>query len=583
MPDEMIQSRGSGARLALLLVCTLMTAAATAQVRKRPITDVLASPQGNVLTEAVPRMPNVLWLERGAAEVVIRQRLHRVAKIGGNGRLVLAQDPVPDTPMAADTPIVLTVGTPRLVFSASKLNPQVGEAVAFSIAFDPPPANSPAIEYHFVWDDGGGDQATAAPRVTHSFKEAGAHSVTAYATLNKEQFAERAAMRIAVAPPPLPPPPEPLPPPPVPPVTMPQLLWLERSEADAALAPLKLSASIAGQDGIVLEQSVPPGADVAPGSPVTITLALPKLTLSASTLTPAANEDVTFSLAFDPPPPPAPPKISYRFRWDPNSEEPSDQATVTHRFSASGQYVVSAVAVIGNRTLESNSLTLSLNAPSKMPQLFWLERAEAERQLRALNLTAKIDGQEGVVLAQNPPAGSDIQPRSTVSFTLGLPKLALSASTQEARVNDAVTFKAALDPPPPASNKITYHFEWRDGTPATSVDQTEATHRFTNRGTYGVFASAQINDRSIVVSDRVRLSVIDASSKISWPLILLGAVALSVAAYFVARAATLPPQVPPASVSFQTGVDSISHTIEHAEQIRNGVSVRLRGGMRADG
>jgi hypothetical protein len=582
MPDEMIQSRGSCARLALAVACTLVAGAATAQLRKRPITDVVARPQNNVLTEAVPRMPNVLWLERQQALATIQKQLQHPARFMGDGPLVIAQLPQPNAFVTQEDPIVLTLGVPKLVLTPSSLRTSIDQPVTFTLAFEPPPANQPAIEYHFVWDDGGGNVPSRGPQTSHSFHEAGTHQVTAYATINDRWTTARTLARIEVIPP-LPPPPEPLPPPPVPTVKMPQLLWLERSEADAALAPLKLSASIAGQDGIVLEQSVAAGADVAPGSPVTITLALPKLTLSASTLNPAANEDVTFSLAFDPPPPPAPPKISYRFRWEPNSEEPSDQATVTHRFSAAGQHVVSAVAVIGNRTMESNALTLSLNAASKMPQLFWLERGEAERQLRALNLVAKIDGQEGIVLAQNPPAGSDIQPGSPVGLTVGLPKLALSASTEEARVNDEVTFKAALDPPPPASNKITYRFEWRDGTPGTSVDHTEATHRFPNRGTYGVFVSARINERSIVVSDRVRLSVIARLPQVSWPLILLGAVALSVVAYVAAKAAKPPPQVPAASVSFQTGLGSISHTIEHAEQIRKGVSVRLRGGLRADG
>jgi len=569
----MIQLRGSGARFALVLLC-VFAARATAAQQPQPAPEKGTNKlTGFVGPSQAKKMPNVLWLDSQEATSIIRRQLDRGVKIGGRGRIVLNQDPLPDAPVSADGPIVLTVGVPKLVFT-SKPNPRVGEVVAFEVAFEPPPVNAPAINYHFVWDDGGGDETTAEPRTTHQFKEAGLHNVTAYALLNKQmEFAERATMRIDVVPPP-------------PPSTakMPQLLWLERSEAETLLAPLKVSANIDGQDGIVVAQSVPAGLDVAPGSAVTLTLALPKLTLSATTLNPAANDEVAFNLTFDSPPP-APPTVAYRFQWGDGTEEPpTEKPAATHRFSPDrNDYMVSAVAVIGNRTVESNTLTLLLRPSSKvMPQLLWLEKDEAKAQLRALKLGAKFDGQDGIVLEQNPPAGSDIQPGSPVGLKLGLPRLTLSASTREVRVNDVVTFNAAFDPPPPpsATPKITYRIS-RDGTPDTAIDQTVATHQFTNRGTYIVVASAVINDRWSVESAPVSLSVVAPSPKIPWLLILLGAAALSVAAYLVRQWVKRQQGVPLEAASFRTGPGSISHTIEHAEQIRNGLSVRLRGGIRS--
>ncbi|HUP61924.1 MAG TPA: PASTA domain-containing protein [Thermoanaerobaculia bacterium] len=472
-------------------------------------------------------MPNVLWLERNDALALLRQRLDRSVKVDGEAGIVVAQDPPPDADVSSDPGVVIVLGVPALSLAASNPNPSTDEQVTFSITLDPPPARPASIYYHFVWDDGS-EVSTAEPQTARRFSEARTHTVAAYAVINDRWTTGRTAMRLSVA----------ASPPAT--VTMPQLLWLERNEADALLAPLQLRANIAGQDGVVLGQSIAPGSEVAPGSVLTITLALPKLTLSTPAVNPSTNDEVAFNLTFDPPPP-FPPKVTYRIQWpDGTGETVADQATVTHRFSNAGSYDFSATAVINDRwEVESNSLTLSVaGQPIEMPQLPWLESA----------------------------------------------RLSLSSSTVDPRVNDEVTFKVTFDPPPPAAIKATWRFQWNDGTADTLVDQPVAAHRFSAAGTYVVSAGAVINDRWTIDGAQLSVSVFVPPAPIPWLAILLVAAALIVAAllFRVLRPkAVIPSPQPPPAVSIRSGLGSTSHTIEHPEQIRNGLSVRLRHGIRS--
>lgn len=535
----------------------------------------LAVSQTTTVAPARLKMPNVLWLERNEAQGLLERRLHRLARVAGNEGVVVAQDPPPDADVPLEGVVVIVLGVPKLSLTASNLNPRTDEQVTFTLAFDPPPASSSKVEYHFVWDDGA-DVTTAEPRTSRQFLEARTHSVSAYAVINGHWKTDRATMRISVAA---------LPPATLSPVTVPQLLWLERKEADALLAPLKLSANVAGQEGIVVAQSVLPGSTVSPGSVLTITLGLPNLTLSTAGVNPRANDEVAFNFTFDPPPP-APPRVTYRIQWpDGTGETSADQPAMTHRFSLAGNYVVSGAALINGRfPVESNPVSLSVGEPAtKMPQLLWLERGEAGARLRGLNVRAKIAGRDGIVIQQNPAAGSDVQPGSLITLTLGVPILSLSTSTATPHVNDEVTFNAAFDPPPSAPARIAYRFQWRDRTGETSGDQGVAAHRFSAAAKYVVSASAVINDRWTVDSTPLVVSVAPPPPTIPWRVILLVAAALIVAALLfrvLNRKAVRPSPQPPA-VSVRSGLGSTSHTIQHPEQIRNGLSVRLRAGFRS--
>lgn len=352
----MIQFGRSGARLALVLLCVL-AAALEAQTSKSAAQQS-AAPQFVPGASASLPMPNVLWLERNDALALVRRQLHRLARIDGEAGIVIAQDPRPDAKVSGDVTIVLTLGLPKLSISASDPNPRTDEKVTFSVSVDPLPANGAQVGYHFVWDDGS-EVFSQEPQTTRAFSEARVHTVMAYAVINDRWKTDRTAMRVSVVPP-LPPPPDPL-------VIVPQLLWLERYQVDELLKPLQLRASIAGQDGIVLDQSIAAGSEVAPGSDITVTLGLPRLTLSTPAVNPRANEDVPFNLTFDPPPPFAP-QVTYRIAWRDGTEQaPTDQANVTHRFAAAGNYLVSATALIGNRQVESNNLGVAVADPGATP------------------------------------------------------------------------------------------------------------------------------------------------------------------------------------------------------------------------
>jgi beta-lactam-binding protein with PASTA domain len=587
MPGEMIQSGRSGARLALVLLCVFAASAMTAQNKLSPQERArldaarraaeLKAAQTTTIAPLRPRMPNLLWLEGNEVQALLRKQLHRLARVAGKEGVVIAQMPAPDADVPLEGVIAIQLGLPKLSITGSNLNPRADEQVMFTLAFNPPPANPAKVEYHFVWDDGTPEVMTGEPSTTRQFPVPGVHGVTAYAVINGRWTTGRTVTRVVVAAIPL--------------VKIPQLLWLERGDADSLLAPLKLNVSVTG-DGIVLGQSLPPGSEVKPGSPLTLTLGLPKLTLSASTTTLGVNDAVTFNLAFDPPPP-APPKVTYRIPWpDGTPETSTDQPAVTHPFATAGDFTVTATALInGTRTVESNPVSLTV-APlppvPNMPQLLWLERSEADSRLQALKLGANVAGQSGIVIGQNPAAGSHVPPGSVITLTLGVPRLSLSTPAANTRVNDEVTFNAAFDPPPPAPAKVAYRFQWRDGTSDTAGDQAVAAHRFSAAGTYPVVAAAVINDRWTVDSALVNVSVAALPPTIPWKTILLVAAALAVliVGTLLVRGRTSKttapsPQLPPA-VTLRSGLGSTTtHEIEHSGPITDGLSVHLRSGVRS--
>ena len=130
MPDEMIQSGRSAARLALVLLCVFASPVMAAQERQttpeanarrealRQAAARRAAGQTETIAPAPLTMPNVLWLERSEAMVRLRRQLHRVAKIEGSEGIVIAQVPQPDAQVSPDSNVVITLGVPKLSLSA---------------------------------------------------------------------------------------------------------------------------------------------------------------------------------------------------------------------------------------------------------------------------------------------------------------------------------------------------------------------------------------------------------------------------------------------------------------------------------
>ena len=92
----------------------------------------------------------------------------------------------------------------------------------------------------------------------------------------------------------------------------------------------------------------------------------PKLTLSASTMNPKANEPVTFKVALDPQPLNG---STYVFAWgDGTPDLTTIGAEATHRFASTGNYTVNANAVIDGTRVVSDPLVLSVIAPPPPPK-----------------------------------------------------------------------------------------------------------------------------------------------------------------------------------------------------------------------
>jgi hypothetical protein len=139
---------------------------------------------------------------------------------------------------------------------------------------------------------------------------------------------------------------------------------------------------------------------------------------------------------------------------------------------------------------------------STVPLLFGLNRIEVARLLESSRLRPKFSGPEnGIAVAQDPPAGTTVKLGSVIVVTLGvLPRVVLTGPAAPAYAGNDLTFTASLVPPLPAGTQVSYDFYWGDGTPNVSTKDTVVAHRFTGPGSRVVAVTAVINERSKIGS-----------------------------------------------------------------------------------
>jgi beta-lactam-binding protein with PASTA domain len=547
-------------------------------------------------------MPDVQWLDYNTAEARIERAVGRVAKGAGDfGGLVIVQSPEPSADVLPKTPLTITLGKPKLLYKISTTTPNVNEDVRLALGFDPPPPRShPPIEYHYAWGDGGEDTLTT-PLATHRFSEGLQYVVTAYAVIGGRWQTDRVSVSITVTPPP--------------PRRMPDVRWFDYRTAEVTIQEAVGRGAKAAGDSreLVIAQSPEPGADVLPKAPLTITLGKPTLQLTVSNPAPKANEDVEIKLAFDPLPPPSHPPIEYHYAWGDDKQDTLATPVATHSFTEGRRYVVTAYAVIGGRWQTepvSTSISVTPPPPRKMPDVRWLDSQTAQAKIQeAVGRVATPSGNsQDVVLAQNPAPGDDVDPNTAMTLTLGRPTLRLSLSNAAPKPNDTVSLALSVDPPAPSGSTIRYDVVWGDGQ-KESLTSSSVDHAFANAGAFKVTADAVVGGRWQTDPVSTSISVVAPTATEgtggtttttsgttteggdsqptplqTWLIALLVAVAVIVIG-LIARAlrGSKTPVAASAgpSISFGHGMGNCTYTIENAEELRGGVNVRLRSGVRA--
>ena len=144
-----------------------------------------------------------------------------------------------------------------------------------------------------------------------------------------------------------------------------------------------------------------------------------------------------------------------------------------------------------------------------VPQLYGMNRTGAQRFLESLHFRAIFSGVEnGVVVAQKPPAGTTVRAGSEVAVILGvLPQVVLTGPAAPAYAGNDLTVTATLVPPIPSEVQVTYYFQWNDGTPSVPTKSAVATHRFTEAAKHLVTVTVVINDR-VKVNGRIPIDVV---------------------------------------------------------------------------
>lgn len=150
-------------------------------------------------------------------------------------------------------------------------------------------------------------------------------------------------------------------------------------------------------------------------------------------------------------------------------------------------------------------------AETVVPELYWHTQRDAEVMLAQAHLQFKLSAEpEGsIVVNQEPPPGSRVVSRSTVTITLGQPQLLLSADQLRAAINTNVNFTASLEPPLPQTTGAVamayipprlyaaYTFYWDDSSQTGPVTQATLPHHYGVPKTYNVFATAQVGNYQI--------------------------------------------------------------------------------------
>jgi hypothetical protein len=146
-----------------------------------------------------------------------------------------------------------------------------------------------------------------------------------------------------------------------------------------------------------------------------------------------------------------------------------------------------------------------------VPSLFGMNRTEAGRLLASLRLRPIFSGVEnGVVVAQKPPAGTSVRTGSAVAVILGgLPQVVLTGPAAPAFAGSDLTFTAMLVPPVPDGVQVTYNFQWNDGTPSVPAKSAVVTHRFADAARRVVSVVVVINDR-VQVASRIPVEIVAA-------------------------------------------------------------------------
>ena len=446
--------------------------------------------------------------------------------------------------------VTITVAEPGQTSPAYRVGLQVvprtakiGETARAMALVSPEPSGG--AFYTFQWGDGQADNQTSAFASHQYAAPEGTHYVQALVTINDHDFRSNPVPIRITTPlvtggnggdnsnPVVGPADE---------VAVPELYWLTSAEAGAVLQKYRLRAELPGaQTGVVISQNPQQGARVPLGTPVTITLGQPQLSLSTAQSVAKINEDITFVLNLEP----APPRTTlarYAFNWNDGTNSAStDAAAMAHRFNNPGTYDISATALVGSFQISSNQLTVTVESATPV----------------------------------------------TVSY-----KVVLQANPSSAEVGQPVQATAFVSPAPGAG--VDYTFEWGDGSQPVRQQSPDATHTYNSPpGTHLVQVLVSINGK-VVRSIPVQISISAAPITTSdgkkpwqtWEIAVAIAIVLVVLvagfSFFRSRSpkpSPAPHPSPlPASVSVTGGFGVPTHVIQHPEQINKKPSLRIRAG-----
>jgi hypothetical protein len=410
-------------------------------------------------------------------------------------------------------------------------------------------------------------------------------------------------------------------------MAVPDVRWLSASDAARVLRIAGFQWVLTGErvsGGIVLYQKPVTPDRAYRGTAVSLTLGKPQLTLTAGATAARIDDPITFNLRLEPPLPvgrvlpreikvfdPTSVAPQFFYNWDGNQEQVTE-ASQSRRFSTPGSHSVSASVIVGNSRYLSDpsSISIEVSDYSARLEITASKGIRLQQPVKAsIVLSPAADGHKvtytfvwGDGRSDNATSPEfvhryDIPGAHTIQGFATVDGREIHAGDQAIHVLQPPHYKIELDAPAkvavnqqieatatvtPRAGNVVYQFDWGDKTLPDSSNSPTGSHTYRTAGEYSITVSMMIAGEPYQ-----SIAPITVAAPFPWGLLIaliVLAVLLAVVLTLIsvrrhkpsprAQSPVLAPQV-----QVHCSIGSVSHKIEHPEQIRNQPAVRIRSGI----
>ena len=147
------------------------------------------------------------------------------------------------------------------------------------------------------------------------------------------------------------------------------------------------------------------------------------------------------------------------------------------------------------------------------------------------------DQEPGIVLRQNPEAGTKVEVGSFVNLVIAISipppteyRVYLKTNISDPSPNQSVTFEANIFP---GVDYVEFRFDYGDGQVRDWSKTSTTQYSYHQRGTYYPYVSVRINRRIVLQSKPVTINVATVPIVIIWGAIAIGVIIIAIGIFFI--------------------------------------------------